>query len=93
MFVFPNEKTGFDPKKIDLTDPRNNSVISANLFRVQTISTSDYWFRHHLETVLGRDLSLKDITWKRITSLSSLRGVVKVRINHIGEIVSVGEYD
>lgn len=93
MFVFPNEKTGFDPKKVDLMDPANYSAISPNLFRVQTISDKDYRFRHHLETTLGEDLRLKDITWKRVKSLKVLLGIVKVRINHIGEIVSVGEYD
>ncbi len=93
MFVFPNEKTGFDPKSVDLMDPANYSVISPNLFRVQKMSSKYYCFRHHLETMLGDDLCLKDITWKRITSLNSLSEIVKVRINHIGEIVSVGEYD
>ncbi len=93
MFVFPNEKTGFDPKKIDLMDPRNYPAISRNLFRVQIITSHDYRFRHHLETILGDDLRLKDITWKRVKSLNKLSSIVKVRINHIGEIVSVGEYD
>ena len=94
MFVFPNEKTGFDPKKVDLMDPANYSEISANLFRVQGISRKYYDFRHHLETTSDEtDLRLKDITWKRIRSLKVFSGVVKVRINHIGEIVAVGEYD
>lgn len=93
MFVFPNEKTGFNPKKIDLMDPRNYSEISSNLFRVQKMASKYYCFRHHLETTLGDDLKLKDITWKRINALNNLRDIVKVRINHIGEIVSVGEYD
>ena len=35
---------------------------------------------------------LKGITWKRISSLSSLQGLIKVRINHIGQIIDVGEY-
>lgn len=93
MFVFPNPATGFDPKEIDLTDNRNYAQISPNLYRVQKLSSSDYWFRHHLETTLDDNLSLKNITWKRITSLNSMNGAIKVRINHIGEIVSVGEYD
>ena len=93
MFVFPNERTGFDPRAVDLMDPENNSVIGPNLFRVQKMASKYYCFRHHLETTLGDDLKLKDITWKRITALNNLKGIVKVRINHIGEIVSVGEYD
>ena len=57
-FVFPNEKTGFNPKEIDLLNPENYALISPNLFRVQTMSKvmygnnviRDYKFRHHLET-------------------------------------------
>lgn len=93
MFVFPNERTGFDPRAVDLMDPENYSVIGPNLFRVQAVSTRDYWFRHHLETSLGADKKLKNITWKRITNIAIFKQLVKVRINHIGEIVSVGEYD
>ena len=91
-FVFPNEKTGFNPKEIDLLNPDNNAVISPNLFRVQKFSTKDYFFRHHLETTVENDKSMQEITWKRITSLIRLQGIVKVRVNHIGQIVSVGEY-
>lgn len=93
MFVFPNPETGFDPKEIDLMDSGNYTIISPNLFRVQKLSSRDYWFRHHLETILGKDLALRDVTWKRIRSINNMSGAVKVRINHIGQIVSVGEYD
>ncbi len=92
FFVFPNAETGFDPHEIDLTDSRNYAVISPNLFRVQKISEGYYVFRHHLETTVEDVKALKDITWKRITSLNNLRDIVKVRIDHIGNIVAVGEY-
>ena len=96
-FVFPSK--GFDPLKIDLTNPANNKIISPNLFRVQKFSkpvptwnsSGCYYFRHHLDTTVDEKPDLKDITFKRITSLIHLQGVVKVRINHIGEIVLVGE--
>jgi CRISPR-associated endonuclease Csn1 len=91
-FVFPNEQTGFDPKEVDLLNPDNYALISPNLFRVQKFSTKDYVFRHHLETTVESDKSMQEITWKRITSLIRLLGIVKVRVNHIGQIVSVGEY-
>ena len=93
MFVFPNPETGFDPSEIDLTEPENYSRIAPNLFRVQKLSSNYYVFRHHTETTIDDKNSLKDMTWKRVTSMKSLEGAVKVRINHIGEIVSVGEYD
>ena len=91
-FVFPNEQTGFNPKEIDLLNPENYTLISPNLFRAQNLSSKDYAFRHHLETTTEKDKTLQGITWKRITSLAKLLNVVKVRVNHIGQIVSVGEY-
>jgi CRISPR-associated endonuclease Csn1 len=92
MFVFPNPATGFDPQDIDLMDPANYKEISENLFRVQKLSSKYYVFRHHLETTLEDTAELKDVTWKRITCLANLQGVVKVRIDHLGRIVQVGEY-
>lgn len=91
-FVFPNPQTGFDPKEVDLMDPDNYALISSNLFRVQKVSTKDYWFRHHLETNVDAIKELQGITWKRITSLSSMHTIVKVRLDHLGRIVQVGEY-
>ncbi len=90
-FVFPNPATGFDPQETDILNPDNYHLISPNLFRVQKLSSKDYWFRHHLETTVNETKELKDITWKRITALQNLKGIVKVRINHIGKIVHIGE--
>ncbi len=91
-FVFPNETTGFNPKEIDLMDPKNYAAISPNLFRVQKFTSGDYFFRHHLETTVIDNKELQGITWKRITSLAILDKIVKVRVNHVGQIVSIGEY-
>ena len=91
-FILPNKETGFDPSEIDLTDPDNYARISPNLFRVQKIATKDYVFRHHLETTVNDVKELQNITWIRFRSLSDIERLVKVRINHIGQIISVGEY-
>lgn len=91
FFVFPNKDTGFDPNDIDLMDSANYPLISPNLFRVQKLTSKDYVFRHHLETTVDSSSSLKNITWKRITNLEELRDVVKVRIDHLGKIVHIGE--
>jgi len=96
MFVFPSD--GFNPLEIDLLDERNSALISANLFRAQKLSTKNYMFSHHLETQVmsNEDLKnkkeLKDVVYSSIRSTEGLRGLVKVRINHIGNIVHVGEY-
>ena len=91
-FVFPDEENGFNPEDIDLTNPKNYNIISRNLFRVQKLSSKYYVFRHHLETTVEENNTLKGTTWKRITALQNLKGIVKVRVNHIGEIVYIGEY-
>lgn len=90
-FVFPNEITGFNPNEIDLLNPDNYSLISPNLFRVQKFTIKDYFFRHHLETTVENNNSLKGNTWLR-NGLNGITDIVKVRINHIGQIVTVGEY-
>lgn len=91
-FVFQNKETGFDPNSIDLLNPINYPVISKNLFRVQKLTSKDYFFRHHLETSIVDNNDLKDITWKRIRNTNNLKGIVKVRIDHLGNIVQTGEY-
>lgn len=98
-FVFPNPITKFDPNEIDLMDPENNALISPNLFRLQKFSkvksknsfVRDYVFRHHLESLLNDDITLKDVTYKQFKSIGFAGSIVKVRINHLGEIVHVGE--
>ena len=103
-FVFPryetivdeegNEKQikTFDPKEIDLMNPDNYALISPNLFRVQKFSSKYYVFRHHLETTVEDNKELQEIAWKRVTSFTNLKDIIKVRVNHIGQIVFVGEY-
>ncbi len=90
-FVFPNTNSGFNPIDKDLLEPGNYKEISPNLFRVQKIATKDYFFRHHLETTVENNVKLKGVTWLR-GGLSLLNGAVKVRVDHIGKIVSIGEY-
>ncbi|HEV7380157.1 MAG TPA: HNH endonuclease domain-containing protein [Dyadobacter sp.] len=91
-FVFPNEKTGFEPKEIDLLDPSNKKLISQNLFRVQKIASKNYFFRHHLETTVDEKKELRNIAFKPQLGLNAIGKIIKVRINHIGQIVKAGEY-
>ena len=97
-FVFPKyDNQGniiFNPLDYDeawYKNPENYAVISPNLFRVQKMTNKDYFFRHHLETTVLDQTTLKGITWKRC-GLNGIDNIVKVRVNHIGQIVSVGEY-
>jgi CRISPR-associated endonuclease Csn1 len=93
-FVFPNEKTGFNPNEIDLLNPENYALISPNLFRGQKFSISGYKyvFRHHLETNVDVKKELDGIAYKQFSNLTFANAIIKVRVNHIGQIVSIGEY-
>ena len=90
-FVFPNPETGFDPDDIELMNPANYALISPNLFRVQKLATKNYFFRHHLETTVTENKQLINITYKPQLGLNGIKGIVKVRINHLGQIVHIGE--
>jgi CRISPR-associated endonuclease Csn1 len=92
-FIFPTDI--FNPNEIDLLNPENYNLISPNMFRVQKLGelgSSGFWFRHHLETTLENSKPLKSITYIDIYSHKALENIVKVRINHLGQIVHLGEY-
>ena len=98
-FVFPRyDEEGnmvFNPLDHDeewYRNPDNYAEISPNLFRVQKIATKNYFFRHHLETTVAEPKELKGITYKSQLGLNGIVGILKVRVNHIGQIVSIGEY-
>ncbi|GEM53718.1 CRISPR-associated endonuclease Cas9 [Empedobacter brevis NBRC 14943 = ATCC 43319] len=98
MFVFSSED--FNPNEIDLFDRKNQTLISKHLFRVQKFSkveygnsaVRDYVFRHHLESVISDVKELRDKTYKVFKSLGEFKGLIKVRTNHLGEIIHIGEY-
>lgn len=92
MFVFPNKAEGFDPTTIDLRDPKNAAIIRPNLFRVQKIASKNYTFRHHLETDVENRKGLNGIAYQSQLGLNGIVGIQKVRIDHLGRIVHVGEY-
>ncbi len=99
-FVFPRyDEQGnliFNPLDYDeiwYKNPANYAVISPNLFRVQKFSFKNYVFRHHLETTIENSgYNLRGVTWTDFRSSKGLDCIVKVRVNHLGQIVSVGEY-
>jgi CRISPR-associated endonuclease Csn1 len=90
-FIFPNKETGFEPSEIDLKNPENYSIISPNLYRVQKLGESDYWFRHHLETTVEVEKGLNNVAYKRISSTKNIESIIKIRLNHIGVICHIGE--
>ncbi len=92
MFIIPDEY--FDPEEIDLSNIENYHLVSPHLYRVQKFGSllSGFWFRHHLETNVDVRNELKGTTFKVIQSMTKLKRIIKVRINHLGKIVHVGDY-
>ena len=90
MFLSPSEE--FNPAEFDLKDSVNKPLISKHLFRVQKIGSKDYWFRHHLETELNDKTELSGITFFRKRNPKSIENFHKVRLDHLGDIVHIGEY-
>jgi CRISPR-associated endonuclease Csn1 len=93
MFVLgmPNEEF----EKAILEDDK--SLISKFLYNVWSLSESDYWFKHHLET---KNSDLKNIDnakeskrYFRFKSLGAFfkENPIKIRINHLGGITKIGE--
>lgn len=98
MFIFPNED--FTLHAIDLLALENASSIAPHIFRVQKFSklqygnsfVREYVFRHQYETELNNSKEVKEVAFKNIKSLGYLKNIKKVRLNHLGQIVQVGEY-
>src|SRR5690606_4256953 len=99
LFVFDlkHSENPQEENEIDFFDDKNRKLISDKLFRVQKMSKSSSGrflvdFRHHLETSVNRsDLTLKNITWFTISKNSDLERIMKIRVNHLGEIIKIGE--
>ncbi len=78
-------------------EKNDRSLLSKHLYLVWSISDTDYWFRHHLETKnseLKNIMSAKESNrYYRFKSIGALNKInpVKVRLNHLGEITKVGE--
>lgn len=100
MFVIPSND--FNPRDIDLLDEKNNALISKHLFYCQSISIKkygnstvrDFVFRHHLDSLKSEDSKLKNTTYFHVKSLGDERLIncMKVRIDHLGRILHVGEF-
>jgi len=99
LFVFDLKHT-INPQEeneIDFFDSQNREIISKKLFRVQKMSkkskgTFEVAYRHHLETSVNRSsINLKGITWDEHGSNNHLGRLTKIKINHIGLILKVGE--
>jgi CRISPR-associated endonuclease Csn1 len=90
MFVI-----GLDLAELQEAVLQNNyKKISPFLYRVQSISSKDYWFRHHLETKLldtAEDAAVGKFI--RFKSLGRVNSIIKVKINTLGKIVKIGEDD
>lgn len=94
MFILGMSQEEFN----DALKTNDKAILSKHLYLVWSISESNYWFRHHLETKnseLKKTEGVKES--KRLYNIRSLVTLftlnpIKVRTNHLGEIIQVGEY-
>ncbi len=98
LFVFDlrHNPNPVEANELDFLSIESRNKLSKKLFRVQTMSITesgavDLRFRHHLETNPDYKNPLKGITWDRIRINQKLTELTKVRINHLGEIIQIGE--
>lgn len=99
LFVF-DLKHSTNPQEeneLDFFEDKNRELISKKLFRVQKMSkkskgTFEVAYRHHLETSVSRSsINLKGITWDEHGSNSHLSRITKIKIDHLGDVLKVGE--
>lgn len=99
LFVFDlkHSENPQEENEINFFDDKNRKLISDKLFRVQKMSKGSNGqfvidFRHHLETSVTRnDKELRGIAWERFQSNSHLERLTKIRVNHLGKIIKIGE--
>lgn len=81
---------------IDAINRDDRALLSKHLYSVWSISESDYWFKHHLETkntelksTEGAKESKRYFRFKSITAFQK-ENPIKVKINCLGDIASKG---
>jgi hypothetical protein len=61
---------------------------AGKLFRLQTMSKGDYFFRQQYQTSLENDSAF---AMRRITSLQKFSSIYKVKLSNLGEMIRFGE--
>ncbi len=97
LFVFNLTKNKIE----ELLSQREYSSISSNIYRLQKVSTNNYYFRHHLETKVDNKINgvKNEMLFKkmrRIILIQSLEAYfkynpVKIKVSNLGEIIKIGE--
>jgi len=99
LFVFDLKHSDHPAEEgeLDFTDPANRHIISGKLFRLQKMTKKasgafEVTYRHHLESTLGRSIvDTKGMTWDEHGSNKHLERLTKVHLNHLGQIIKIGE--
>jgi CRISPR-associated endonuclease Csn1 len=80
LFIFD-----LDPTEIDFFNTANYPILNQYLYRAESLSPKDYWFRHHTASTQTDDSQAR-----RYRSASKLNAT-KVRVSKTGRIISIGE--
>jgi CRISPR-associated endonuclease Csn1 len=85
MFVLGLSNEEFDQYFVD----KNYAILSNHLYRVQKLSTNQYFFRKQNDTSSDLSSLYRKIEYLKQLSIQSLlkENPIKVRINYLGEIV------
>jgi CRISPR-associated endonuclease Csn1 len=85
MFILGLSNEEFD----QYINEKNYAIISNHLYRVQKLSTNQYFFRKQNDTSSDLSSLYRKIEYLKQLSIQSLlkENPIKVRINYLGEIV------
>ncbi len=99
-----HRRTTFVPQDLSpeyIMNPDNYAELAPHIFRVQAISKTRqklgyvriYMFKQQYVSGSQKESSfLRGVTQVQISSAKDLAQLVKIRVNHLGRIVAVGEY-
>lgn len=107
LFVFDLKHTTNpqEENELNFLDEKNRAFISEKLFRLQKMTKKsdgrfEVTYRHHLETSIERKTKdgkkadmkkLKGMVWREEASSKHLGNITKIKINHLGDIIKIGE--
>lgn len=96
LFVFDlkHSSNPQEENELDFFDNKNRELISKKLFRVQKMSKKsngvfDVYFRFHFEATINRNIN--EISLINFQSNKYFDRVTKIKVNHLGDIIKVGE--
>lgn len=86
MFILGMDEESYQ----DAINANDYATLNKYLFRIQSLSSNDYWFRYHIETINDKSENAKNIRkYYRTKSLGAFLSLYphKIQISLLGEII------